>query len=116
MTMRKAKASFAATSIETMSRWSETGWLSRWSGTREAGLWVVVGETDVAAERDGAERALDGVEAEAGERRAKADEELGDVDASGHRGEEVAGLMDQHDGGQHGDHTDKGLDARAEVW
>lgn len=38
------------------------------------------------------------------------------MDASGHRGEEVVGLMDQHDGGQHRDHTNDGLDARVEVW
>nr|CAB3499073.1 unnamed protein product [Digitaria exilis] len=82
---------------------------------REAGLRVVVGEADVAAERDGAERVLDGAEAEAGERRAEADGELGDVDAPGRRGEEVPRLVDQHDGGQDGGRGGNGLDAGEKV-
>jgi hypothetical protein len=60
---------------------------------REPGLRVVVGEAYVAVQRDGSERVLHGAEAEANERGAEADGELGDVDALGRRGQEVPGLV-----------------------
>jgi hypothetical protein len=82
---------------------------------REPGLRVVVREAYVAAQRDGAKRVLHGAEAEAGERRAEADGELGDVDAPGRRGQEVPRLMDEHDGGQDGGRGGHGLDAGEEV-